>query len=199
VYGNRCTLGVPIAVHVNGDRQVSDSTLEFHELRKSKGLSLQQLANLTGYSKSHVANVESGTASPSKKYVESFQRAVGLLDTPLEDPMSLRKITDDITLKVAHANEVHHQISMLVPNLKELQKLHTDLIQQVNIITRNRKYPATVSSEIVMAPSMEQTVSTIVAALLQFGLTKDEPDTFNEIVSDVWDRIPTPDSTKELD
>lgn len=180
---------------------MTESTFDFHELRKSKGLSLQQLANLTGYSKSHVANVESGTASPSKKYIEAFQRALGLLDTPLEDPMSLRKIADDITLKVAHANEVHHQLSTLIPNLKELQKLHTDLMQQVNIITRNRQYPAVNTQHGINLPTAahDETVNAIVVILLQFGITKHEPNMFNEIVAEVWEKIPEPNGGKELD
>lgn len=47
-------------------------------LRKEAGLSLKQLAAKLGYSKAHVANVESARSQPSRRYLERFAAAFGM-------------------------------------------------------------------------------------------------------------------------
>ena len=69
------------------ERDVLNFGAKARRIRETRGLSLDNLANLTGIDKAALSRIENGTRIP--KYV-TFLRIVDALDSPLADFMPLR-------------------------------------------------------------------------------------------------------------
>lgn len=74
------------------ERDVLDFGAKARRIRETRGLSLDNLANLTGIDKAALSRIENGTRIP--KY-DTFLRIVDALDSPLADFMPGRFFADD--------------------------------------------------------------------------------------------------------
>ena len=76
------------------ERDVLNFGAKARRIRETRGLSLDNLANLTGIDKAALSRIENGTRIP--KY-DTFLRIVDALDAPLADFMPSRFFEDDGT------------------------------------------------------------------------------------------------------
>jgi transcriptional regulator with XRE-family HTH domain len=106
---------------------------EFRTIRHNEKLSLSDVARLTGYSKGHVANVESGKADASLQYTETFLRAVGHSHT---GHVPTIKLMADLSTQAARSQQLQEEILDTTAKFKELSRTNGRMISQVLDIIR---------------------------------------------------------------
>lgn len=188
----------------------TQTVIDFKADRYKAKLSLAELAKATGFSKGHVANVEAGTATPSTRYMEAFNRAVGNAQEALENQVPLTKLVSDLAVQAAQADELNQIIQDNTQRMRQLAKINSTIIQAVNAIARTQAVstqptlptqlttPVNVfqASERVQLEAQQDIKDTIMAVLKKWGIdkatevnNKAKRDLIRQLISDVLDDI----------
>lgn len=121
--------------------------MDFKTLRYNAGLSLTQVAKATGYSKSHVASVESGTTHPSEAYSQIFSRVVKPLSVDGASPNQAipAKIHRELGSLTRRASVKVNELQALTATAKEVAKLYEQitLLASTHLDTHNQAQETT--------------------------------------------------------
>ena len=177
------------------ERTTVMDTPNFKLERKAANLSLAQLATLTGFSRSHIANVEAGIVGASQRYIESFNRALGLGTTDLANQVPITKLVQDLAIKAVEANDLNDSVQEAAVKLKQLAKITNDMVLQMNTIAKAQIQTHAQTKDTQTQTSMDDPIDKIVQ-IIMLEWIKDHPndinekaDSFNKIVEQAWIRL----------
>lgn len=112
---------------------------DFQAARIEAGISINQLSTLTRYSKSHICNVQNGSAKPSIEYIKAFDAALAnpnqLAGSNPDMPIRARsaeRAKRDLAIKSGQLSSELEVIAQFADKLKSLQRLTKD-IQEASI------------------------------------------------------------------
>lgn len=123
--------------------------MDYKAMRHRAGLSLNDIAVRTGYSKSQVAKVEAGLVHPSKQYQAAFQIAVNSLDMPSsEKQVPLTKLTAELTVQLTRARELQEELKRNIFKGNSLIKAHETILDIVYTLTQQQSQRANSQTDI---------------------------------------------------
>lgn len=156
--------------------------MDFKSLRQQSGLSLNQLATRTGYSKSYVVKVEGSEFAPSARYREAFQRAINQAEKPLDQQIPITKLVQELGAKNAKNKSILADVKPALLKLKDFTDIATSIVELADSIA-SQQAVSSVSpneSDIDLADAdpetihaaQEDIINTIIQALKKWNVHK---------------------------
>ena len=121
-----------------------DEQIDFKLERNRAGLSVSQLASITGYAKSTIHNVQNGTSKPSAEYIKAFKRAISQPNTDTINvsgrKASTIRVQRDIALRAQRLQELNDHLQESVGKLKQMQSQVRRLEEDAKVILYNTEF-----------------------------------------------------------
>lgn len=187
--------------------------IDFKGMRYAAGLSLNDVAKRTGYSRSHVANVEAGTTGASRAYEEVFQRAVSNdnnqllanLDTVTTQQV-INKTYRDLERLILKASHHTQSLTTAMEAARNSQKTYDSILEIMQVIVKLGVHNQAPGNFDIMEAGPEQQknasndiVSIWISALKKYNIhnqdqaTRDQIlESLIEIFKEEFDALPTP-------
>lgn len=173
--------------------------MDYRSLRNKAGLSLNDVATRTGFSKSQVVKVESGEISPSVRYQEAFLRALELNDTPLEDQQPITRLVHELGARQGKAKAI---IADIKPALQKTGDLIQTLNAMIDLVDTIAKHQGQDSSSITdlreatdeeQAKALDEITTAIINVLKKWNIHKlsetEQKGTVNFIIGKVLEKL----------
>lgn len=173
---------------------MNNTPINYRQMRINSKLSLQEVATLTGYSRGHVHNVETGVASPSEKYTQAFLRCMGQPNQPHADTRASKaKLLNELYTQLTKAEDLNTSLSRLSTVAANLHRANKTIVDQVHALIDQPpiKYDIATADEETQIAISNHIIVTIVGLLQSCNFQGLPPEIKHDALLNLLEQVET--------